>query len=128
MSSKRVAKLRKSSCLLHVYFLEQEDDRIMKRVKAACICQTLHFMLKEDVGHDYAVKLANEEVGHYKKIWNVITHSTKLLSRQSRQTSQLYSRLLSNIIQVQSVITSINSKSACSHRRKSSSHGYTLFL
>lgn len=39
----------------------------MKRVKAACICQTLHFMLKEDVGHDYAVKLVNEEVEHYKK-------------------------------------------------------------
>ena len=29
----------------------------MKRVKAACICQTLHFQLKEDVGHDYAVSL-----------------------------------------------------------------------
>lgn len=26
-------------------------------VKAACICQTLHFLLKEDVEHDYAVKL-----------------------------------------------------------------------
>ena len=25
----------------------------MKRVKAACICQTLHFMLKDDLGHDY---------------------------------------------------------------------------
>ena len=23
----------------------------MKRVKAACICQTLHFMLKEDISH-----------------------------------------------------------------------------
>ncbi len=40
----------------------------MKRVKAACICQTLHFMLKEDVGHDYAVKLAKEEVEQYKRI------------------------------------------------------------
>ena len=39
----------------------------MKRIKAACICQTLHFMLKEDVGHDYAVKLVNEEVEQYKK-------------------------------------------------------------
>jgi len=39
----------------------------MKRVKAACICQTLHFMLKEDAGHDYAVKMVNEEVEHYKK-------------------------------------------------------------
>ncbi len=39
----------------------------MKRVKAACICQTLHFMLKEDVGHDYAVKLVKEEVVRYKR-------------------------------------------------------------
>lgn len=37
----------------------------MKRIKAACICQTLHFQLKEDVGHDYAVRLVNEEVAHY---------------------------------------------------------------
>ncbi|MDD5864482.1 MAG: hypothetical protein PUD80_07605 [Firmicutes bacterium] len=39
----------------------------MKRVKAACICQTLHFMLKEDIDHDFAVKLVKEEVEHYKK-------------------------------------------------------------
>lgn len=39
----------------------------MKRVKAACICQTLHFMLKEDVGHDYAVSLVKEEVAQYKR-------------------------------------------------------------
>ncbi len=39
----------------------------MKRVKAACICQTLHFMLKEDIGHDYAVNLVRQEVEQYKK-------------------------------------------------------------
>jgi hypothetical protein len=39
----------------------------MKRVKAACICQTLHFMLKEDVEHDYAVSLVKQEVEHYKR-------------------------------------------------------------
>lgn len=38
----------------------------MKRVKAACICQTLHFMLKDDLGHDYAVRLVKEEVEKYK--------------------------------------------------------------
>ena len=38
----------------------------MKRVKVACICQTLHFQLKEDVEHNYAVKLVREEVAHYK--------------------------------------------------------------
>lgn len=39
----------------------------MKRVKAACICQTLHFQLKEDVPHDYACKLAQEEVEQYRR-------------------------------------------------------------
>ena len=39
----------------------------MKRVKAACICQTLHFMLKEDVAHDWAVKQVEQEVEHYKE-------------------------------------------------------------
>lgn len=38
----------------------------MKRIKAACICQTLHFMLKEDVGHDYAAKMVKDEVAQYK--------------------------------------------------------------
>ena len=39
----------------------------MKRVRAACICQTLHFMLKEDVGHNYAVSLVRQEVEQYKR-------------------------------------------------------------
>lgn len=38
----------------------------MKRVKSACIVQTLHFMLKEDLGHDYAVKAVHQEVEKYK--------------------------------------------------------------
>ena len=39
----------------------------MKRIKAACICQTLHFMLKEDLGHDWAVKQVEQEVEQYRK-------------------------------------------------------------
>lgn len=31
----------------------------MKRIKAACICQTLHFMLKEDAPKDYAIQQVN---------------------------------------------------------------------
>ncbi len=38
----------------------------MKRIKAACITQTLHFQLKEDLGHDYAVRQVKEEVDRYK--------------------------------------------------------------
>ena len=39
----------------------------MKRVKAACICQTLHFMLKEDLGLGLAQRRVQEEMEHYKK-------------------------------------------------------------
>jgi hypothetical protein len=39
----------------------------MKRIKAACICQTLHFMLKEDTNHQWAVEQVKNEVENYKK-------------------------------------------------------------
>ena len=39
----------------------------MKRIKAACICQTLHFMLKEDVANDWAVKQVEQDVENYKR-------------------------------------------------------------
>lgn len=39
----------------------------MKRIKAACICQTLHFMLKEDTEQDIARRAVEEEVKIYKR-------------------------------------------------------------
>lgn len=50
----------------HVYFLERESV-ITKRIKAACICQTLHFMLKEDAEHQWAVKQVEQGVEYYKQ-------------------------------------------------------------
>lgn len=47
----------------------------MKRVKAACICQTLHFMLKEDIPHDIAVNHVKKEVEDYKK--SLESHKTR---------------------------------------------------
>ena len=38
----------------------------MKRVQAACICQTLAFLLKDDTEHEEAVRLVKEEVEKYK--------------------------------------------------------------
>lgn len=38
----------------------------MKRIKEACICQTLHFMLSDNVGHTQAVKFVKDEVEKYK--------------------------------------------------------------
>ena len=39
----------------------------MKRIKAACIRQILHFQLKEDLEHNYAEKMVEEEVRRYKQ-------------------------------------------------------------
>ena len=38
----------------------------MKRIKEACLLQTIHFQLKEDLEHDAAVQAVREEVAHYK--------------------------------------------------------------
>ena len=39
----------------------------MKRVKAACICQTLHFMTKEEEQPESAIRWVRQEVEQYKK-------------------------------------------------------------
>lgn len=38
----------------------------MKRIQSACICQTLHFMLKEELPHDEALRQVTHEVEHCK--------------------------------------------------------------
>lgn len=39
----------------------------MKRIRAACICQTLHFFQKDNVEHEYAAQAVQNEVKNYKK-------------------------------------------------------------
>lgn len=39
----------------------------MKRIQAACICQTLHFQLKEDVEPALAKRQVEEELARYKR-------------------------------------------------------------
>ncbi len=38
----------------------------MKRIQEACLAQTVHFQLKEDLSHQLAVKAVKEEVEQYK--------------------------------------------------------------
>lgn len=56
----------------------------MKRIKAACITQTLHFLLKEDLGHDYAVKMVEEEVRKYKNGLEKNKTKFKILSEEKQ--------------------------------------------
>ena len=37
----------------------------MKRIKAACLAQTIHFLLKDDLPHDETVKFVEAEYAHY---------------------------------------------------------------
>lgn len=38
----------------------------MKRIQSACLMQTIHFQLKDDLGHDAAVRAVKEELASYK--------------------------------------------------------------
>ena len=66
----------------------------MKRVKAACICQTLHFMLKDDLGHDYAVKLVNEEVAKYKASLDKNRIRYKLISEETQPDGSVMIKII----------------------------------
>ncbi len=54
----------------------------MKRVKAACIVQTLHFQLKEDVGESYAKAMVQQEVKAYKDKLAKNSAKYKILSEE----------------------------------------------
>ena len=66
----------------------------MKRVKAACICQTLHFLLKDDLGHDYAVKLVNEEVAKYKASLDKNRTKYKLVSEETQPDGSVMIKII----------------------------------
>ncbi len=61
----------------------------MKRVKAACITQTLHFMLKEELERDYAKKLVEEEVKKYKAGLERTGTKYKILSEETMQDGSI---------------------------------------
>ncbi len=56
----------------------------MKRVKAACIVQTLHFQLKEDVGENYAKQLVLQEVTAYKSKLNKSGTKYKIIFEETQ--------------------------------------------
>ena len=39
----------------------------MKRIKSACICQTIHFMLKDGISNEFSKRQVLAEVENYKK-------------------------------------------------------------
>lgn len=39
----------------------------MKRIKSACLLQTIHFQLNDNMSHSMAVEAVKQEYEHYKK-------------------------------------------------------------
>ena len=66
----------------------------MKRVKAACICQTLHFMLKEDLEHDLAVRLVQEEVVRYKRTLDGNRTKYRILEETAQEDGSVIIKLV----------------------------------
>ena len=66
----------------------------MKRVKAACICQTLHFMLKDDLGHDYAVQLVKAEVKKYKDSLDRNRTKYKIVSEETQPDGSIMIKII----------------------------------
>ena len=66
----------------------------MKRVKAACICQTLHFMLKDDLGHDYAVQLVKAKVKKYKDSLDRNRTKYKIVSEETQPDGSVMIKII----------------------------------
>ena len=49
----------------------------MKRIKEACICQTLHFMLSDNVGHAQAVKFVKASLDKNKTKYKIVEETTQ---------------------------------------------------
>ena len=61
----------------------------MKRIKAACIKQVLHFQLKEDLGHDYAEKMVEAEVKRYKDGLDSNGTKYKIISEEKQEDGSI---------------------------------------
>ena len=66
----------------------------MKRIKAACICQTLHFQLKEDLEHSIAVKMVQDEVERYKTGLNRSRTIHKILSEETQPDGSILLKVI----------------------------------
>lgn len=65
----------------------------MKRIKAACIEQIIHFQLKEDAEHDTAVQMVREEYASYKHRMERAGTRYKLVSEETLPDGSIQIRI-----------------------------------
>ena len=86
------SQLRKSSCITRFFYEEEKNQ--MTRVQAACICQTLHFMLKDTFSYGYAAKLVKDDVERYKA--TLIKNNTqyKIVSEETQPDGSIVVKII----------------------------------
>lgn len=60
----------------------------MKRIKSACLLQTIHFQLKEDLDHTTAVQMVREELTITRLCLSATGQSTRSQTRRSSRTDR----------------------------------------
>lgn len=66
----------------------------MKRIQSACICQTLHFQLKEDEVKEVAVKKVQQEVAAYKSSLVSSRTQHRIISEETRPDGSVIVKII----------------------------------
>ena len=74
--------------------VKQRGVNRVKRIKAACICQTLHFQLKDDLPRDEAARKVREEVAHYKKGLEQNRTAYKLICEETQEDGSVMMKII----------------------------------
>lgn len=61
----------------------------MKRIKSACLIQTVHFLLKDDLPHAEAVRAAKHEYEHYKALMDRNHTKYKIVREEEQKDGSL---------------------------------------
>ena len=61
----------------------------MKRIKAACLEQTVHFLLKDDLPHEMAVQAVRAEYEHYQNQMRRSRTRFRILEEQEQPDGSL---------------------------------------
>ena len=66
----------------------------MKRVQAACICQTLHFFQKDEVSQATQERLSNEELERYKRSLEQSKTQFRILEEKKQDNGSIIIKII----------------------------------
>jgi len=71
----------------------------MKRIQSACLSQTIHFQLKEDLEHDIAVEQVKREYENYKQQMERNRTRYKILEENEQPDGSIIIRIKKQVSQ-----------------------------